>query len=313
MKSKLSTHLTFLILLFVLGIFTRCEMFHSQASLPKGSNPNWSTASDSSDPYFQYLFGSLNSETNKATLLAQMDSLYTGGHLRLRQLNDQLLQQQSTTSYKTALQYSLEISNLKDSLATIKMCQSAYQIQVLEAQQLQSTRRLGQAQTWIFGLVLLLLFIIGYRVFPALFTGYITHPDTPETPAKNDDAADKNDDENDDTSMQISILEEGHLPVNDQFITLTNREKTRLKLVDIIYVQADSGGVNYHTAHGVYFNWQSLKSCLLLLPESSFVQISKTVVVARPAIIGKTKSMVRIINNVELSIGRAFQDKISDK
>jgi DNA-binding LytR/AlgR family response regulator len=113
--------------------------------------------------------------------------------------------------------------------------------------------------------------------------------------------------------MQISILEEGYLPVNDQYITLTNREKTRLKLVDIIYVQADSGGVNYHTAHGVYFNWQSLKSCLLLLPESSFVQISKTVVVARPAIIGKTKSMVRVINNVELSIGRAFQDKISDK
>ena len=313
MKPKLSTQFIFLILLSVLGIFTKCEIFQSNKSRSKGINANLSTSSYSDNPYLLHLLDRLNAETNKATLFAQIDSLYVGGHLRLRQLNDQFLLLQSTTSCKTSLEYSLKISDLKDSLAAIKMCRSIHQIQALEALQIQSDQRLEQAQIVCFCLGLLLLFIMGYKLFSSLFNRYNTQPDTTLLPIKNDDSAIKNEDENDDISTQKSILDEEHLQASEQFITLTNREKTRLKLVDILYVQADSGGVNYHTAHGVYFNWQSLKSCLLLLPESSFVQISKTVVVARPAIIGKTKSMVRMINNAELNIGRAFQDNISDE
>jgi hypothetical protein len=313
MKPKSSTHLIVLILLFVLSIFTRCEMFQSNKSLTKGSHSYLSTPYYSDDPYFQHLFGRLNSETNKATLLAQMDSLYTVGHLKLHQLNDQLLQQQSTASYKASLEYSFKISQLKDSLASIKMCRNTYQIQVLEASKMQSNRQLEQAKTWCFGLMSLLFFMIGTKLFPFVFSRIKTQDVPSLIHIKNDDLEDKNTDEHADISMQKNIIDEEHLHANGLFITLTNREKTRLKLVDILYVQADSGGVNYHTAHGVYFNWQSLKSCLHLLPEPSFVQISKTVVVARPAIIGKTKSMVRIINNAELSIGRAFQDKINDE
>jgi len=288
-------------------------MFQSNESRSKGINADLPARSYSNNPYLQHLMDRLNAETNKATLFAQIDSLHAGGDLRLRQLNNQLSLLQGATSCKTSLEYSLKISDLKDSLAAINMCRNIHQIQALEAQQRQSNRRLEQAQIACFCLGLLLLFMIGYKLFSSVFNRHNTQPDTPLMPVKNDDAAVKNEDENDDIPSQKSTLDEEHLQASEQFITLTNREKTRLKLIDILYVQADSGGVNYHTAHGVYFNWQSLKSCLLLLPESSFVQISKTVVVARPAIIGKTKSMVRMINNAELNIGRAFQDKISDE
>ena len=312
MNPKLSTHLIVLILLLVLGIFIRCEMFQPKEPLPKASITYWPTPSHSDDPYFQYLFNRLNSDINKASILAQMDSLYAVGNIRFAQLNNQLLQQQSTASCELSLAHSVSISRLKDSLVAIKMCRNAHQIQVIEAVHIQSNQQLIQTKIWCYCLVILLFFVVGSKVFPSLIIRNNAQRDTSLILNKEEDLEDKSTEENAGISSPNTIQEEA-LSANEEFITLTNREKTRLKLADIIYVQADSGGVNYHTTHGVYFNWQSLKSCLHLLPEPSFVQISKTVVVARLAIIGKTKSMVRVINNTELNIGRAFQDKISDK
>lgn len=94
-------------------------------------------------------------------------------------------------------------------------------------------------------------------------------------------------------------------------IVLNNRENTRLVLRDIRYIISGEGGVYYHNRVGEpVFNWQSLRSCLELLPKEGFMQISKNTIVAKSEIIGKTPSLVRLRSGESLPVGAAFRENL---
>lgn len=99
---------------------------------------------------------------------------------------------------------------------------------------------------------------------------------------------------------------------SDETITLNDGGKTQIRIADILFINAEMGGVYWNTPNARFFVWQSVKTCLQLLPKEVFAQISRSTVVNRMAIEARTAGTVVLKNGVELAVTDTFQQNLLD-
>ncbi len=98
--------------------------------------------------------------------------------------------------------------------------------------------------------------------------------------------------------------------LREQTITLTNKEKTKLQLKEIIYLEAQGNAVIIHTPDAEYWDWQRLKHYKKLLPQLLFVQIHRSFIVNRHEVRGYTANRVIMKAGEELPLGGSFQQQV---
>ena len=101
---------------------------------------------------------------------------------------------------------------------------------------------------------------------------------------------------------------EGEQTFETQFILVKegyNHHKILLK--DILYITAMREYVQYHTAHGRIMELKSISKVNNLLPDSHFIRIHRSYIVAKSAVLGHDKNVLLLEDDVRLAMGKTYK------
>ena len=90
----------------------------------------------------------------------------------------------------------------------------------------------------------------------------------------------------------------------------SNYQTVRIEIAAIDWIEVQSEYVYIHVGSEKTVTVQPLKKVLMLLPSADFVQIHKSFVVARRAILRYNATTVTLQNGTILPIGRRFKTAI---
>ncbi|MFN4253923.1 MAG: tetratricopeptide repeat protein [Saprospiraceae bacterium] len=94
----------------------------------------------------------------------------------------------------------------------------------------------------------------------------------------------------------------------ERAIVLTDRDKTRVPLADILFVEAQGNGVFIHTlGGGKIWEWQSLGNFAALLPPGAFLKIHRSHIVNLSKIKSRRARLLVLHDGTELPIGASFR------
>ncbi len=94
-------------------------------------------------------------------------------------------------------------------------------------------------------------------------------------------------------------------------LMLTNREKTKIPLSDVLYLESKDKSVYIYTINGgQYRDWQSLKSFKEILPPDTFIQIHRSFIVNKNAIISGDFKMLQLTHDVSLAVSRSYKGEV---
>ncbi len=100
-------------------------------------------------------------------------------------------------------------------------------------------------------------------------------------------------------------------PLDGAFITLTNREKTKIPLGDILYLEARNKSIYIYTDNGKeYRDWQTLKSYSEILPDEYFIQIHRSFITNSLQIQRIEKNLVFMNSGKELKISNSHIETV---
>lgn len=124
----------------------------------------------------------------------------------------------------------------------------------------------------------------------------------------------KNEELIDANSLYIQAIQEANIStadkgILDHEIVLTNREKSTIKLKDILYLQAQNAAVQIITVNANYWEWQRLKSFLDLLPKEYFTQSHRSYIVNKEHIKSIDDQIITMTNGDEVKISRNNKSK----
>ncbi len=101
--------------------------------------------------------------------------------------------------------------------------------------------------------------------------------------------------------------------LQNSFLELDNRTKTKIKLSNIIYLEAKHGKVFIHTTDGQIFNdWQSLKTFADILPKELFIQIQRAFIINIYHMDRKPNGKLQMSNGKELYVSRNYKDNLEE-
>ena len=92
-------------------------------------------------------------------------------------------------------------------------------------------------------------------------------------------------------------------------ITLSNRQKTVLKLGDIIYIKASQNGVQIVTTNEKFIYWKGIGKFALDLPPSLFVQTHRSYIVNKIHVKSIQSEQLKMSNNDLVRIGGDYKQK----
>ena len=96
-------------------------------------------------------------------------------------------------------------------------------------------------------------------------------------------------------------------------ITLSNRQKTVLKLGDIIYIKASQNGVQIVTTTEKFIYWKGIGKFILDLPPSLFVQTHRSYIVNKAHVKAIQSEQLKMSNNELVRIGGDYKKKTASK
>ncbi len=92
-----------------------------------------------------------------------------------------------------------------------------------------------------------------------------------------------------------------------QHLTLSDRQKTSIKLKNILYIESKNKAVFIHTTDGkTYKDWQSLKSYLDILPKSLFLQTNRATIINKTHILSKQNGTITLKGGQVITNSRAY-------
>ena len=94
---------------------------------------------------------------------------------------------------------------------------------------------------------------------------------------------------------------------NAFFFVNTGNQKQRLFYDDILYVEGEGNYVNYYTEKGKVMVRSTIKHTLDLLPNTTFIQIHRSYIVALPWI-DKIEDNQVVIDGKKIAIGATYRD-----
>lgn len=104
---------------------------------------------------------------------------------------------------------------------------------------------------------------------------------------------------------KIQETEEADAPTKkeDMIIVLSNRDKTQVRLGDILYVEAQGNFVNIYTSQGKYIDWQMLNHYdELLAPSGLFLRTHRSFMVNRLHVTGRRATELTLSNGSKVPI-----------
>ncbi len=88
----------------------------------------------------------------------------------------------------------------------------------------------------------------------------------------------------------------------EQYLTISDRQKTKIKLENILFIESKNKAIFIHTVDGqTYKDWhQSLKGYLNILPKNIFTQVNRATIVNKTHIISKQNGNINLKGNVDV-------------
>jgi DNA-binding LytR/AlgR family response regulator len=106
--------------------------------------------------------------------------------------------------------------------------------------------------------------------------------------------------------------EQPELEYSKEFITLTNRDKTKLRISDILYVESKGNFVHIYTANGKYSDWQQLSHYEnLLSPSSLFMRTHRSYMPNRLHITGRRATEITLSDGTKVPIASTAETKLA--
>ncbi len=118
------------------------------------------------------------------------------------------------------------------------------------------------------------------------------------------------------SSATKSSLKEANLQEcrDDIYIKGADKFYKRILVDDIIYIKADTGGVNVVTLNnGKLFVYTTLSSFLRQYPHPDIIRVHKGHAVNKSKINSKSESIINMINGKELAIGAKWRDALDSQ
>lgn len=98
--------------------------------------------------------------------------------------------------------------------------------------------------------------------------------------------------------------------IKESTLVLTNRDKTVLRLGDILYLQSQENGVQLHTNDARHWDWQNMKNYVGVLPDQLFLQIHRSYTVNITEVKARRANSLILSNGVELPIGVRYRPQV---
>ena len=97
---------------------------------------------------------------------------------------------------------------------------------------------------------------------------------------------------------------------DDFFILKEGSTQTKIKLLDILYLEAMKDYTNLVTENKKYCVWSNLGKVLAQETFKSFVRIHKSYAIQKEFILSKKGDKLTLTNKMELPIGKSFKDNV---
>jgi len=112
---------------------------------------------------------------------------------------------------------------------------------------------------------------------------------------------------------KAQAFEDGHTFESRLILVKEGHNHHQILLKEIIFVAAMREYVQYHTSKGKLMELQSLSSVEKSLPDSHFIRIHRSYLVAKSAVKGHKQNKLLLHNDITLPLGKTYKQQVLQK